>query len=141
MVLNDLERLIPQYAQNKLELDSYKKLCDRENAKIKSIMKDFSLQRYEAGGYKATYTLQQRESMSEDILLSLFTSVPGFVGIANECGIVKTKEYIDFDALEKSIYDGKFSDEMILELQKAKNVKEVVTLKVTKIKEKKDEEE
>ena len=141
MVLNDLERLIPQYANNKVELDSYKKLCDKENAKIKAIMKDFALSRYEAGGYKALYTLSQRESLDENMLLSLFTSVPGFVKVAEEFGIVKTKEYIDFDALEKAMYDNKFSNEMLLEMEKAKEVKEVVTLRVLKIKEKKEEDE
>jgi len=47
MKLNDLDVLIPQYAENKSEMDSYKKICDKENAQIKSIMKDFVVEKYE----------------------------------------------------------------------------------------------
>lgn len=134
MKLNDLERLIPQYIANKTELDSYQKICDKEKAKIKSIMKDFSLLRYEVGGYKALYTISKRESMNEEMLLA----------IAHEHGlndIIKTKEYIDYDALEKALYDGKISDDVVLEMDKAKEVKEIVTLRVIPIKEKKKEDE
>ena len=130
--LNDLDTLIPQYAANKSELDSYKKICDKENAQIKAIMKDFVVPSYKAGGYKATYSIQERESMNEDVLLD----IAHHFGISE---IVKTKEYIDFDVLEKAIYDGKISDDVLLEMNKAKEVKEVVTLRVTKIKNKETE--
>lgn len=132
MKLNDLDTLIPQYAMNKAELDGYKKICDKENAQIKSIMKDFVVDKYEAGGYKASYSVSTRETMNEDRLLE----------IAHNFGIpeiVKTKEYIDFDALEKAIYDGKISKEILLEMDKAKEVKEVVTLRITKVKKKEEE--
>lgn len=129
MKMNDLDTLIPQYAANKSELDSYKKICDKENAQIKEIMRDLVLSNYTAGGYKASYTVQHRESMNEDVLLE----------IAHHYGIpeiVKTKEYIDFDALENAIYNGKISQDILVEMDKAKEVKEVVTLRVSKVKEK-----
>lgn len=125
--LNDLDELIPQYAMNKSEMESYKKICDRENAEIKAIMKDSGLSNYETDDYKATYTIQKRESVNEEILLE----------IAHNYGIpeiVKTKEYIDFDILEKAIYDGKISQEILTEMDRAKEVKEVVTLRVSKLK-------
>ena len=129
--LTDLDSLIPRYAANKAEMDDYKKICDKENAEIKAIMGDLAVQHYEAGGYKASYSVQQRESMNEDMLLEIAHrfEIPG---------IVKTKEYIDFDALEKAIYDGNISDDILLEMDKAKEVKQVVTLRVTKVKEKKE---
>ena len=120
-----LDELIPQYASNKNEMDAYKKLCDKENAEIKAIMKDLALQKYEAGEYKATYTISKRETMDEEILLE----------IAHQFGIheiVKTKEYIDFDALENAIYNGKISPEILTEMDRARSVKEVVTLRVSK---------
>ena len=137
MAMNDLDTLIPQYAENKAELDSYKKICDKENAEIKSVMADFALQHYEAGGYKATYSVSQRESMNEEMLISMFTSVPGFVKVAEQYGIVKTKEYIDYDALENALYNNAMSNDQVIEMNKAREVKEVVTLRVTKVKEKK----
>ena len=128
----NLDELIPQYAQNKAEMDSYKKICDSENAQIKALMAELDDPVYEAGGYKATYSVQERESMNEDILLD----IAHHFGLSE---IVKTKEYIDFDALEKAIYDGKISDDILLEMNKAKEVKEVVTLRVTKIKKKRED--
>lgn len=137
--LNDLDTLIPQYAANKSELDDYKKLCDKENKQIKDIMKSFVVTDYTAGGYKASYILSTRETMNEDVLLSLFQTVPAFDAVANNYGIVKTKPYIDYDALEKALYDGALSDEQIADLDKAKEVKDVVTLRVTKVKNKENE--
>ena len=55
-------------------------------------------------------------------------------GDARAIGIIKTKEYVDFDALEKAIYNGLLPGETLLEMDKAREVKEVVTLRVTKIK-------
>ena len=130
---NRLDALIPQYAANKAELDDYKKICDKENAIIKSIMADMDEPTYEAGGYKATYSVSERTSMNEEMLLEIAHNY----GIPN---IIKTKEYIDFDALENAIYKGDIPKEALLEMDKAKEVKEVVTLRVTKIKKKKEEE-
>lgn len=124
-----LDELIPQYAMNKSEADAYKKLCDRDNAKIKDIMLKADEKEHEVGDYKATCTVSERESMNEEMLLE----------IAHQFGIseiVKTKEYIDYDALENAIYNGRISQYILLEMDKAKEVKEVVTLRVTRIKKK-----
>lgn len=131
MKLQDLDTLIPRYAANKAEMDDYKKICDRENAEIKSIMRDFVVSSYEASGYKATYSVSERTSMNEEMLLDIAHNY-------NIPGIVKTKEYIDYDALEKAIYDGEISEDVLLEMDKAKTVKEVVTLRVSKVKQKKE---
>lgn len=133
-----LDELVPQYALNKKELDSYKKLCDEENKSIKSIMQDLTLQHYTAGGYKVTKTVQKRDRLNEDMLLSLFTSVPKLIKVAENCNLVKTKQYVDMDALEKAIYDDKFTIDELLELNAAKESKEVVTLRLSKVKEKAD---
>lgn len=133
-----LDELIPQYALNKAEADAYKKLCDRDNAKIKDIMLSAKEKKHEAGDYVATVTVSERESMNEEMLLSLFTSVPSFAAINSMYGIVKTKEYIDFEALENALYKDALSDDMLEDIGRAKEVKEVVTLKVTKRKGKKE---
>ena len=132
MNLNDLDTLIPQYAQNKSEMDSYKKLCDKENAQIKSIMKDLALQFYEAGDYRANYSISKRETLNEEKLLELAKNN------ASLLPCVKTKEYIDFDVLEKLLYDEMVPPAVIAEMDKAKEVKEVVTLRITKKKETKE---
>ena len=131
-----LDDIILRYANNKAEFDSYKKLCDTDNAKIKELMLAEDISERQVEGYKATCTVSQRETMKEDILISMFTSVPEFIALAEEYNIVKQKPYVDFDALEKVIYDGKLSNEQLLELDKAKESKDVVTLRISKVKNK-----
>ena len=138
--LNELDNLIPSYFLNKQELNNYDKICKAENTKIKQIMEKLTLQHYETDQYKATRTVSERTNMDEDILLSILAESDDLLKIATTAGIIKTKEYVDFDALENAIYKEMFNADQMLELNKAVTTKEVVTLKVSKIKKKKGED-
>lgn len=127
-----LDTLIPQYAENKSMLDDYKKICDEENKQIKDIMEEGS---YEAGGWKATKTISTRETMNEEKLLDVARKNSYYLS-----DIIKTKEYIDMDKLESLLYKGNISKEVLLEIDKCRESKEVVTLRISKVKEKKDAE-
>ena len=127
-----LDTLIPQYAENKAILDDYKKICDTENKQIKDIMDEGS---YEAGGYKATKSVQVRESMNEDKLLDVMRN---HREVAELNGIIKIKEYIDMDMLESAIYNKQIDKDMLMEIDKCRETKEVVTLRISKVKENKD---
>ncbi len=125
---SELIALIPQYVANKTELDGYKKICEEENSKIKDLMLNLNLDETQSGNYIAKRVVQKRENFNEDMLLM----------IAHHYGIpeiVKTKEYIDFDALENAIYTGNISKEILTEINKAREVKEVVTLRIARVKE------
>ena len=122
-----LDAVIPVYAENKMELDSYKKLVDRDNSLIKELMQEADLTEKQVGGWVAKLTKSNRESFNEDKLLEIAHN-------NNLDEIIKTKEYIDMDLLEDAIYNGKISEDILLEMGKAKEVKEVVTLKVSKVK-------
>ena len=128
--LEKLDKLVPQYAQTKQQADTYKKQSDKENAEIKSIMTSLALQHYEAGGYKVVRSVHKRESINEEQLIEIAHKY-------NIPDVIKTKEYIDFDALEKAIYDGNISQDVLLEMDKAKDVKHVVQLRISKLEEKK----
>ena len=143
-----LDTLIPQYAENKGLLDDYKKICDEENKQIKELMEEGS---YEAGGWKVTKTVSTRDTVNEEALLSLLQSYSDGISKAlnkvdsniefidfRKLGVIKTKEYVDMDALESAIYKGKVTKEVLLEIDKCRESKEVVTLRLSKIKEKKD---
>lgn len=132
--LEQLEQLIPAYALNKSELDGYKKLCDTENSTIKKLMADLNISEKIVGGYIAKKTVSNRETINEEMLLN----------VAHQFGIpeiIKTKEYIDYDALELAIYNEKIPTEVLWEINKCKESKTVVTLKVSKVKKKKEEED
>ena len=135
-----LEELIEEYAQNKHEYDFIKKECDRGNSKIKDLMTELNLDVYTTDEHKVIKSIQHRQTLNEDVLLDYFLTVPAYHKIAQVYGIVKTKSYVDMDALEKAIYDGGFSDEQLLELNKAKEYKDVVTLRLTKNKKKENED-
>jgi len=141
--MTNLDNLILTFAKDKATLDSYKKITDKENAEIKAIMLSEKIPSKEVGEYKATCTVSNRETINEEVLLDIIKHAVGTNSVmlsSPDFGIIKLKEYIDFDALEKAIYDGKIPDETVLEMDKAKESKEVVTLKVTKLKKKKGEE-
>ncbi len=127
-----LKELIPSYYLNKQEADSYKKICDAQNKEIKNLMAELGQDKYDVEDYHAVRSISTRESFNEIALIELLKSKLGA-----DTPIIKTKEYVDMDALEKNIYNGEVTKETLLEMEKCKNVTEVVTLKITKKKGKK----
>lgn len=133
--VDTLDELIPKYALNKVELDSYDKLCKEENEEIKKQLAELGKNEYTAGEYVAKRNVQYRETLNEDRLLEVLKKhkVPG---------VIKTKEYIDMDALESYLYHvTEPLDELIADMNSCKSVKEVITLRVTKVKKKKEDDE
>lgn len=122
-----LDTLIPDYAEHKAELDKYKKLSDAENKKIKELMVDNV---YIVGGYKATKSIATKESINEEKLLDVLKQYD----ISYGAGIIKTKEYVDMDALESAIYRGDVDKDILMEIDKCRESKETITLRVTAIK-------
>lgn len=134
-----LDNLILSYAENKQELDDYKKICDRENQQIKDMMMEQELEKYTdiTGRYTVQKVVQKRETVDEEAMLDILkTSGKEIVPFLYDFGIIKTREYIDTDALEKAVYNGDIPSEVLADLGKAKSVKEVVTLRLTKEKKK-----
>ena len=123
-----LNELIPIYALNKNELDSYKKLVDRDNAIIKSLMKEEKLDEWDTEKHTAKISVSQRQTMNEDKLLDVIKTM-------DRPDLIKTKEYVDMDLLEKALYNGEINPK---ELDICMTTKEVVTLKVSARKEKKE---
>lgn len=124
--MNNLEQLIDAYALNKNELDSYKKICDAENAEIKALMTELELDKASTEDYTATLSIQHRETMDEDKLLEVLRNA-GYADI-----VIRTKEYVDMDLLESAIYHEMIDKDTLLAMQRCKEVKEVQTLKISK---------
>lgn len=123
----DLDTLIPQYAMNKLELDSYKEICDKENKQIKEEMDRLSQSNYTAGDYTAKISIQNKITMDENKLLTVMKKY-------NISSVVKTKEYVDMEALENYLYhiDESENKELFEDIDKCRNVKEVTQLRIVK---------
>ena len=126
MQTNKLSMLIDAYAIVKAQADEAKKDVDSRNKEIKEIMSSNDIDTFDTGIYTAKFTVQKRETMNEDKLITILQK-HGFDG-----KIVKLKPYVDIDALESAIYHDEVSAEVQDEVAACVSVKEVETLKVTK---------
>lgn len=132
-----LDDLIRSYGRNNANLKEVKAVVDADNSKIKAIMREREIKDYQVDDWKATYSVQRRESMNEDKLLDVLKKNWTAHNGSMQCPYIKTKEYVDFDILEDAIYRNELSNEVLMEMDTCKEVKEVETLKVSKVKEKK----
>ena len=117
-------------------IDEYKESKDRENAlkkannalseSIKGYMYEHDMSSADSDKYTATLTKTDKESLNEDLAIEIIKENLGGALLAS---VIKTKEYIDEDALERLVYNGDFD---INKLAKAKIVKSTFTLRVTK---------
>lgn len=119
-----LTELLPIYHMQKSEMDSIKKVVDKENAEIKTLMRASNLSEFVAGDIKATCSVSERQDFIEEALIEKLKEM-------KVRGIIKKKEYVDMDALENAIYNGKVDAAALASCQ---TTKEVVTLRVSKVK-------
>lgn len=119
-----LTELLPIYHTQKSEMDSIKKVVDKENAEIKTLMRESNLPEFVAGDIKATCSVSERQDFIEEALIEKLKDM-------KVRGIIKKKEYVDMDALENAIYHGKVDAAALASCQ---TIKEVVTLRVSKVK-------
>lgn len=123
----ELKDLIPLYGEHDTQFKELKKICDVEKEEIKNQMKELDSDAESYGGFKVTRSVSKRESFNEEKALNILKNH----GLLNA---IKTREYIDMDALENEIYQGSISNDVLLELDECRSETEVVTLKCTKTK-------
>lgn len=128
----NLEELIPQYAFNKGELDSYTKICKEENEQIKAALVELGENEYSTSGYTVKRIVAVKESMNEAKLLEVLKQ--NGIDVA-----VKTKEYVDMDVLEAYLYNNTPSADFARQLESCRTTTETVQLRLSKAKEKKGE--
>lgn len=129
MSVINLNELIPIYYSNKSELDSYKKICDEQNTQIKAGLAALDKDDYSVGNYKAKVITSVRETTNGDKLLNVMKK-------HNITEVIKTKEYVDMDALEDYLYNNEASADLAADIDDCIDRKEVISLKVTYKKEK-----
>lgn len=125
MTKETLKSTINHYAnQNKL-FNSIKNECDDLKSNIKTAMSEMKLTDFNTGDYIATISTVTKESFDEELLVNFVKGL----GIR---GAVKKKEYVDMDVLEKAIYNGRVSQEQLIEMERCKNSTSYQTLRITK---------
>ena len=125
----DLSKTIDEYKESKDKENSLKKINNELSENIKSYMHEHNMTTADTDNYTATLSRKDSESLNEDLAIEIIKENLGGALLAS---VIKTKEYIDEDALEKLAYNGDFD---INKLAKAKIVKPTFTLRVTKKKE------
>ena len=126
----DLSTAIDKYKESKDKENALKKANNELNETIKTYMQDHGMESANSEKYTATLSCTKKESLNEELAIEI---IKENLGGALLSSVIKQKEYIDEDALEKLVYNG---DVDITKLAKAKMVKETYTLRVGK---KKDE--
>lgn len=122
----NLSTAIDKYKESKDKENALKKANNELNENIKSYMGEHGMTSADSEKYTATLSCTKKESLNEDLAIEIIKeNLDG----ALLSSVLKQKEYIDEDALEKLVYNGDFD---ITKLSKAKMVKETYTLRVNK---------
>lgn len=125
----DLSKIIDEYKESKDKENALKKANNELNESIKTYMQEHDMASANSEKYTATLTKTDKESLNEDLAIELLKeNLEG--ALLNT--VIKQKEYIDEDALEKLVFNGQFD---ISKLEKAKITKTSYTLRVTRRKE------
>lgn len=125
----DLSKIIDEYKESKDRENALKKVNNELNENIKSYMHEHNMSSADSEKYTATLTKTDKEFLNDDLAIELIKeNLEG--ALLNT--VIKTKEYIDEDALEKLVFNGQFD---ISKLEKAKITKTSYTLRITRRKE------
>ena len=122
----DLSMAIDNYKESKDKENALKKANNDLNETIKTYMQEHDMTSANSENWTATLSCTKKESLNEDLAIEI---IKENLGGALLSSVIKQKEYIDEDALEKLVYNGDFD---INKLAKAKMVKETYTLRVGK---------
>jgi hypothetical protein len=125
----DLSKIIDEYKESKDKENALKKVNNALSENIKGYMYEHDMSSADSEKYTATLTKTNKESLNEDLAIEI---IKENLSGALLSSVIKQKEYIDEDALEKLVYNGDFD---INKLAKAKITKTSYTLRVTRRKE------
>lgn len=125
----DINKIIDLYKESKDKENALKKSNTEMGNNIKSYFQTNGLDKVDTDKYTATVTTSTSESLNEELAIEI---IKENLGGAMLNTVIKSKEYIDEDALEKLVYNGDFD---ITKLAKAKITKTTSTLRVSKKKE------
>ena len=140
--MSNFEELIDSYGDHNSEYNALKKICDTEKSQIKTEMEQRNIKGSVATDkYKVTYSVAERETLNEDKMLEILQADWNNRYPNMPCPYIKSKPYIDMDVLETVLYAGEIPDDVVLLLDTCRDVKEVVTLRCSKVKKNKTDTE
>lgn len=122
----NLSKAIDEYKESKDKENVLKKANTAMNESIKKYMSENGMYEASSDMYTAVLSNTTKESLNDDLAIEIIKeNLDG--ALLNS--VIKQKEYIDEDALEKLVYNGDFD---ISKLEKAKITKVTTTLRIKK---------
>lgn len=125
----DLSKAIDLYKENKDLENKLKKSNTEAGNLIKQYFNEKGISSASSEKYTATVTTTTKSTLNEELAIEI---IKENLGGALLRSVIKKKEYIDEDALEKLVYNGDFD---ITKLEKAKIDTTTQTLRIAKKKE------
>ena len=124
----NLSKAIDNYKESKDKENALKKENDRMGKDIKKYMLDNDMTKANGEKYAVTMSKTVKQKLNEDLAIEIIKeNLDG----ALLSSVIKQKEYIDEDALEKLVYNGDFD---ITKLAKAEINTTTYTLRTSVIK-------
>ena len=124
----NLSKVIDEYKESKDKENALKKANDRMGKDIKQYMLDNNMTKANGEKYAVTMSKTVKQKLNEDLAIEIIKENLGGALLAS---VIKQKEYIDEDALEKLVYNGDFD---ITKLAKAEINTTTYTLRTSVIK-------
>ena len=124
----DLSKAIDEYKESKDKENALKKANDRMGKDIKQYMLDNDMTKANGEKYTVTMSKTVKQKLNEDLAIEIIKENLDGALLAS---VMKQKEYIDEDALEKLVYNGDFD---ITKLAKAEINTTTYTLRTSVIK-------
>ena len=124
----DLSKAIDEYKESKDKENALKKANDRMGKDIKQYMIDNNMTKANGEKYTVTISKTVKQKLNEDLAIEIIKENLDGALLAS---VIKQKEYIDEDALEKLVYNGDFD---ITKLAKAEINTTTYTLRTSVIK-------
>ena len=121
-----LASLVSDYIFNKDREKEFKDAASAENTEIKAIMNELSISKFATEDGSVSLSERVTEDFIEDKLITFLKTR----NLADD--IVKTKEYVDFDALESAIYHEKIVGDDLRDMAECKSVKTTQVLRINK---------
>lgn len=122
----NLSKVIDEYKESKDKENALNKANKAMNESIKKYMSENGMSEASSDMYTAVLSNTTNESLNEDLAIAI---IKENLGGALLSSVIKQKDYIDEDALEKLVYNGDFDAS---KLERAKIVKKILTLRIGK---------
>ena len=127
--MGKLDELVTQYGEKHFMELALNKECKEINGQIKTLLEADDLTEYTSGDYTVIKTITKSESLNEAQLLDVIKADKMLAGAC-----IKTREYVDMEALESALYKGKVSQDTMLAIDKCRVIKEIIKLNLKKAK-------